>query len=116
VFEEVEEITFALRRTHKVTVNSESTDTGGQVSQPPTGESPTATGRIPSSREERGHRTRRPVGGHRHDPSLPGGAAHDVGGSTLEPAERDRKRELTRRDGPRELRVPDGPRQLPPGK
>jgi Domain of unknown function (DUF4407) len=117
VFEEVEEITFALKRTRKVTFDSESTDAGGQAPRPSaTDEAPPAAGRIASSRPDRGEGTRHRLGSHeRHSAARPV-AAKDVEGRTLGSAGRDRKAELTRRDGPRELRGPDGPRQLPPGK
>ena len=116
VFEETEEITFALKRTRKVTLNSESTETSGQAAhQPATGETPSPAGRVASSRAQRGHGTHHRVGGHEHHSSLPGVAAKDIRGPTLGPAERDQNPELTQRDGPRELRAPEGPRQLPPG-
>jgi hypothetical protein len=109
VFEEVEEITFSLKRTHRVTVNSESTDTSGQAPrQSARGEAQSPTHRIPSAREERPSRER-------HS-SLQGVAANDIGGLTAGSADRDDKPELTQRDGPRELGAPEGPRQLPPGK
>jgi hypothetical protein len=120
VFEEVEEITFSLKRTRKVTVDSESSDT-----QPPresaTADEPSRTGRIHSSREGRGHRTDDPssrrahpeLGHHEQQTSWPLPAG-DVEGLSL--AEHDRKLELMGRDGPRELRAPEGPRELPPPK
>jgi hypothetical protein len=117
VFEEVEEISFSLKRTRKVTLNSESTDTRGDAPhKSATGETPSATGRIASSREKRGHGTRHQVGSHEHRSSLQGVAAKDIGSLTPGSAERDRKPELTQRDGPGELGAPEGPRQLPPGK
>lgn len=101
VFEEVEEITFALKRTRKVTLDSESTDTGGQAPQrPASDEAPSAAGRMR-------------VGGHERR-SARGIAANDAEGLAL--AGRDREAELTRRDAPSELRAPEGPRQLPPAK
>jgi hypothetical protein len=117
VFEEVEEISFSLKRTRRVTLNSESTDTRGDAPhKSATGETPSATGRIASSREKRGHGTRHQVGSHEHRSSLQGVAAKDIGSLTPGSAERDRKPELTQRDGPGELGAPEGPRQLPPGK
>ncbi|MCW2661546.1 MAG: Conserved rane integral protein of unknown function [Mycobacterium sp.] len=117
VFEEVEEITFALKRTRKVTLDSESTDASGQApQQSATDEVPSAAAPIASSRGDRGHGTRHRVGSHEGDSSVHGIAANDVGNRTLGSAGRDRKAELTQRDGPRELRAPEGPRQLPPGK
>ena len=124
VFEEVEEITFSLKRTRKVTIDSESSDTGDQ---PPresaTADTPSPTGRIHSSREGRGHsthdtssqRARPEVGRHEQQSSWPLPAG-DVEGRSLGSAERDRKPELMERDGPRELRAPEGPRELPPPK
>jgi len=117
VFEEVEEITFSLKRTRKVTVDSESSDT-----QPPrqssTAGEPSPTGRIHSSREHRAHdrsshRAPHEVGRREQHASwsLPAG---DVDGLSL--AGRDRQRELMEPDGPRELRAPEGPRELPPPK
>ncbi|OBI83503.1 DUF4407 domain-containing protein [Mycobacterium sp. 1245805.9] len=114
VFEEVEEITFALRRTRKVTLDSESTDAGEQAPRRSTAdEAPAATARIPSSRGDRGRGTRHGVGAHPRRPGRPI-AAKDVEGRTL--AGREREAELTQREGPGELRAPEGPRQLPPGK
>jgi hypothetical protein len=123
VFEEVEEITFSLKRTRKVTVNSETSDTSDQPSrQSATAETSSPTGRVESSREDRGHGTyNRPahqahnqVGGHQQYSSLQRVAAKDVAGLSLGSAQRDSKPELTERDGPRELGSPEGPRQLPP--
>ena len=124
VFEEVEEITFSLKRTRKVTVNSESSET---TDQPPrqsaTADEPSPIGRIHSSREGRGHGTPDPsshrahhaVGRHEQYSSWPLPAG-DVDGVSLGSAERDRKFELMERDGPGELRAPEGPRELPPPK
>ena len=124
VFEEVEEITFSLKRTRKVTVNSESSETSDQPPrQSATPDKPSPTGRIHSSRESRGHGTHDPsshrahyeVGRHEQHSSWPLPAG-DVDGVSLGSAERDRKLELMERDGPRELRAPEGPRELPPPK
>ncbi|SPM26964.1 DUF4407 domain-containing protein [Mycobacterium terramassiliense] len=105
VFEEVEEIRFSLRRTHRVTFDAESTDNSGQSSHQ-SESSPAA--RIASSRPQRGPAT------HERYSSVRRVAAGEA--TTLGPAEDDRNAELVQRDGPRELRSPDGPRQLPPGK
>jgi hypothetical protein len=115
VFEEVEEITFSLKRHRKVTVNSESTDTSEQAPrQPATGEIPSATGRrIASSREEPGHQPSRQAGSRAEHSSLPRSAS-DAEGLSLGSAQRKRRPELAERDGPPELRAPEGPRQLPP--
>ena len=109
VFEEVEEITFSLKRTRKVTLDSESSDTGDRSSRPSTtAETPSPTGRIEPPREDR--RAYHELGNRHQYPSL-GQAA---GGLSVEPAERGSRPELTHRDGPRELDAPEGPRQLPP--
>ncbi|OBI47421.1 DUF4407 domain-containing protein [Mycobacterium sp. E787] len=113
VFEEVEEITFSLRRTHKVTFDSESTQSGGHARP---GAQGSATDRIPSSREHGGAGARHGVGSRRQRSSVRAVAAGDAGRPTLGSAEGDRTGELTQREGPGELRGPDGPRQLPPGK
>ncbi|OMC47017.1 hypothetical protein A5745_11605 [Mycobacterium sp. IS-2888] len=105
VFEEVEEITFSLKRTRKITVDSESSD---PVDRQPADE-PSRHG-IQSSRERHAHDEVR-----RHQPHssrpLPGG---DAEGLSL--AQRDHGRELVERSGPRRLRAPDGPRELPPAE
>lgn len=109
VFEEVEEITFSLKRTRKVTLDSESSDTGDRSSRPSTtAETPSPTGRIEPPREDR--RAYHELGNRHQYPSL-GQAA---GGLSVEPAERGSRPELTHRDGPPELDAPEGPRQLPP--
>jgi hypothetical protein len=114
VFEEVEEITFAFKRTRKVTVNAESTDAGEQT---PTPEDPATSAWIASSRAQRDHgshhRFAPEVGGREQHPPLRPPATKDVGGLSLGSTEGDRRRELTERDGPRELQPPEGPRQLP---
>ncbi len=118
VFEEVEEITFSLKRTRKVTVNSESSDPGDHPPrQSAAAGTPSPTGGfIDSSREDRGRGAHQQVGSHEQYSSLPRRAGNDVGGLPLAPAERDSKPELTKRDGPRELPSSEGPRQLPPAK
>ncbi|MEZ0352192.1 DUF4407 domain-containing protein [Mycobacterium sp. pR1184] len=111
VFEEVEEITFALRRTRKVTFDAESSDTGEPQPSPTDAQ---RRERIASSREH--HET--------HDPPAPRVGQHgaaqlgvkDADGLPLAPADSDRTPELSQREGPRQLRPPRGPRQLPPGK
>ncbi|OBF76041.1 hypothetical protein A5750_09505 [Mycobacterium sp. 852002-51613_SCH5001154] len=100
VFEEVEEITFAFRRTHKVTVDAESSDAGGRPTRPAeAGEAPPGqAGFIDSSRVERAAVTH--LGGQEpRGPSL--GARAD-------------NPELAQREGPAELDSPTGPRRLPP--
>jgi hypothetical protein len=124
VFEEVEEITFSLKRTRKVTVNSESSDGSDQPPrQSTTAEPLSPTDRIASSREDRDYGTQdqpsrqtyNQVGSHEQYASLQL-PAKDVEGLSLGSAEGDSKLELMERDGPRELRSPEGPRQLPPPK
>jgi len=106
VFEEVEEITFAFRRTHKVTVDSERSDTGARPTRPEAAdESPSPkTGFIDSSRVDRTASTHRQVGG------------QERRGPVLGASERANDPELTKREGPAELDSPAGPRQLPPAK
>ncbi len=113
VFEEVEEITFSLKRTHKVTFDSESTEGAGHAPHRARG---SAGDRMASSREYGDGGTRHAVGSRRQRSSVRAVAGRDAGHPTLEPAEGDRTGELTQREGPRELRGPEGPRQLPPGK
>nr|WP_231994092.1 DUF4407 domain-containing protein [Mycobacterium sp. 852002-50816_SCH5313054-b] len=103
VFEEVEEIRFSLKRTHKVTFDAQSTDNSGQ---PPHPAETSPAARIASSRQQRG------PANHERYASMQRVAAREA--TTLGPAEGNA--ELVQRDGPRELRSPDGPRQLPPGK
>lgn len=110
VFEEVEEITFSLKRSRKVTVDSESSDTSGQPPrQSVPADEPSRTRRIHSSREGSGHG----IGRHDQHSSRPL-TAGDAEGLSL--AERERKLELMERDGSRDLRAPEGPRELPPPK
>jgi hypothetical protein len=116
VFEEVEEITFSLKRTRKVTVHSESSDPGEQPPNPSTtGEqAPSRAERIPASHEHHGNPTQQLDS--RDERSSLRLSVKDVEGLSLASAESDRARELTEREGPRELRSLEGPRQLPPGK
>jgi hypothetical protein len=116
VLEETEEITFTLKRTRKVAINSEASDT--QLSGHP-GDTETASGRadfVTSSRHHPAERAQRRVSGRGSGASLPGRAVPDVERLSVPPADRDRRRALTKRDGPPELDPPDGPRELPPPK
>ncbi|OBA82876.1 hypothetical protein A9W99_09940 [Mycobacterium sp. 1164966.3] len=126
VFEEVEEIAFSLKRTRKVTVNSETSDSGsspaGAQPQPAAADNPAGTQHIPSWRDQADswdagsseNYAQLPADdGH---PSLSRASAGGRQGPSLESAERDRRRELIEREGPRQLRSPDGPRQLPPAE
>ncbi len=112
VFEEVEEIAFSFKRTHKVTVNSESSDTGDQPSPASAAaDTPAGTNRIESSRGDADSANYNQLGTNEGRPSLEQVTSRDLAGQS-----RASRRELVERDGPRELRSPDGPRQLPPAK
>ncbi|WAC94107.1 DUF4407 domain-containing protein [Mycobacterium sp. Aquia_213] len=113
VFEEVEEITFALRRTRKVTFDAESSETG---EQPARSSAPAQArpGRIASSREQ--HETHDYPAQQLDRHSSLRLSVKDADDLPLGPADSDRARELTERDGPGQLHPPEGPRQLPPGK
>lgn len=111
VFEEVEEITFALRRSRKVTFDAQSSGPGEPRSSTTDAQRPE---RIASAREHHDphdHPAQR-VGQHRAAELRVEGAD----GRPLAPADSDRTPELSHREGPRQLRPPEGPRQLPPGK
>jgi Domain of unknown function (DUF4407) len=112
VFEEVEEITFALKRTRRVTVSSGSSDTSDQP--------PLASGdaKIPesSSPANRVESSRSQASAYEEYSSLGRAPTKDVGGLSLGSAERDSLLELMEREGTRELRSPEGPRQLPPAE
>ncbi|MGA8331485.1 MAG: DUF4407 domain-containing protein, partial [Mycobacterium sp.] len=90
VIEEVEEITFSLRRTHKLTVHSEESsgisaaDHGGDFGAP----------------------AAQPLSSH--------GVSPRRNATSLMSSPGELPRELTERDGPAELRTTDGRRQLPP--
>ena len=115
VFEDVEEIAFSFKRTRKITVDTEGSDT---AEQPPTAaappESPTSTSHIESSRGERDRPYRGPDQRHHAPTPLAGAPRKDLAGLSVGSAERPGNRELAGRDAPRELRAPEGPRQLPP--
>jgi Domain of unknown function (DUF4407) len=103
VFEEVEEITFALKRTRKIVVNTE--ESVGQGSAP-------ASAAIDSAddRDLAAHRgAAQPLSSHR----LSAERADDL---PLGPSLREPQHSLAERDGPREVRAADGPRQLPPAE
>jgi hypothetical protein len=101
VFEEVEEITFSFRRTHKVTVNTEESPGQG-----PSGGS-TAFGTSDGDHSGAQHIAAQPVTSKRLS------AKH---AEHLSLAQRDSQPGLTEREGPREVRASDGPRQLPPAE
>jgi len=99
VFEEVEEITFALRRTRKVTVNTEES---------------AGPGPSPGSVAIDAGDDHDDYGAH-HDPAqaLSPDHADDL---SLAPSLREPQHSLTERDGPAEVRAAEGPRQLPPAE
>jgi hypothetical protein len=103
VFEEVEEITFALKRTRKITVNTE--ESVGQGF--PSGSAAIDSADDPDFAAH--HDAAQPLSSHRlsaeHADDLP-----------LGPSRREPQRGLTQRDGPPEVRAADGPRQLPPAE
>jgi hypothetical protein len=99
VIEEVEEITFSLKRTHKLTVHSE--ESSGFA---PTAES-TAYTSADDHDSDMGAPAAQPLSPRR---PLPERNISSLMSSTGE------SRELTERDRPAELRANDGPRQLPP--
>jgi hypothetical protein len=101
VFEEVEEITFSFRRTHKVTVNTEESPGQG-----PSGGS-TAFSTSDGDHSGAQHIAAQPVTSKRLS------AKH---AEHLSLAQRDSQPGLTEREGPREVRAADGPRQLPPAE
>lgn len=115
VVEEAEEITFSLKRTRTVKVNSAVSETSGWHSAPSEAPS-TGEGFVDSAREQRESATRRPIGTHARHASLPSATMKDAAGPSLESAEHDGKPALTKRDGPPELDSYEGPRQLPPSK
>ncbi|WP_156686963.1 DUF4407 domain-containing protein [Mycobacterium sp. Marseille-P9652] len=114
VFEEVEEITFSLKRTRKVTLDSQATDPGGAEPRP----AAAAPGRVASSRGEhaRDHGAAGYAAGDAAHASMREISAEGAGRRTLGSSGRDARLELMERDGPRELDAPDGPRQLPPAE
>ena len=131
VFEDVEEIAFSFKRTRKVTVDTESSDSQTPGASAPA-EAPGGMSRVESSRGERSYqggydqRYDQPYD-HRYDQlganegrssftSGPGTPPEDLADLALGSTGRDGRRELTGRDGPRELRAPEGPRQLPPAE
>lgn len=110
VFEEIEEITFSFKRTHKVTVNSEGprrspdpgpADSGGDSSRVESSVVRSEDHRRDATAESSSWDDRLP--NHPQDPSP-------------EPTGRERQPELTEAGGPGELRGLEGPRQLPSGE
>jgi hypothetical protein len=101
VFEEVEEITFSFRRTHKITVDSE--ESAGQG----------ATGRPAGAGASDGdHSGAQHIAAQRVTPERLSAKRVD----DLPLAQGESRRGLTEREGPRQVRAADGPRQLPPAE
>jgi hypothetical protein len=115
VVEEAEEITFSLKRTRTVKVNSAVSETSGWHSATSEAAS-TGEGFVDSAGEQGENATRRPVGTRARHASLPRAATKDAAGLPLESADHGGNPALTKRDGPPELDSYDGPRQLPPSK
>jgi hypothetical protein len=106
VIEEVEEITFSLRRTHKITIEAEE---GAGASSAHRSVSVHSQGDHDNSDLSTGAAAAQAVSSHR--PSAGRAEAHSlISGS------REMQRKLAERDGPAELRAADGPRQLPPAQ
>ncbi|HZC10181.1 MAG TPA: DUF4407 domain-containing protein [Mycobacterium sp.] len=101
VFEEVEEITFSFRRTHRVTVNSE--ESAGQ------GSSGRSAGVDASDGDHSGAQH---IAAQRVTPERL--SAKHVDDLAL--AQHESQRGLTEREGPPEVRAANGPRQLPPAE
>jgi hypothetical protein len=98
VFEEVEEITFSFRRTHKVTVSSE--ESAGQ------GSSGRSAGAVASDGDHSGAQH---IAAQRMTPERLSAKRVD----DLPLAQRGSQRGLTEREGPPEVRAANGPRELP---
>ncbi len=103
VIEEVEEITFSLKRTHKITVHS--VESSGVASA---AESSAITSPVDHDRDS-GASAAQSLSPRRI--SLEGVDVPELVSNSGPPS-----RELTERDGPSELRASDGPRQLPPAE
>jgi Domain of unknown function (DUF4407) len=101
VFEEVEEITFSLRRTHKITVNTEE-----RAEQGPSSGS-AAVSASDDDHPGAQYVAAQPVTSQR----LSAKHVDDLSLAQPEP-----QRGLTEREGPPEVRAADGPRQLPPAE
>lgn len=101
VFEEVEEITFSLRRTHKITVNTE--ESAEQAVSPGSAATGASEGDHPGTQRvgAKSVMSRRLSAKHVDDLPL---------------AQGESQRGLTEREGPPEVRAADGPRQLPPAE
>jgi hypothetical protein len=106
VIEEVEEITFSLKRTRKLTVDTEESvgTRRARRSAPITSEDARDDGDFGVH-----HAASQPLSPHRV-------SAKPVDDIYLASGRRESKRELTERDAPAQLRGNDGPRQLPPAE
>jgi hypothetical protein len=104
VLEEFEEITFTLKRTRKVTIDTE--ESAGIAPAPAPADSVDVRS-DPDVGVQRG--PARPVSPHQL-------AARRSDERSLPPSRRAPQRELTDRDGPLQVRGADGPRQLPPAE
>ena len=106
VIEEVEEITFSLKRTRKLTVDTEESvgTRRARGSAPITSEDARDDGDFGVH-----HAASQPLSPHRV-------SAKPVDDIYLASGRRESKRELTERDAPAQLRGNDGPRQLPPAE
>jgi hypothetical protein len=102
VIEEVEEITFSLKRTHKLIVHSEESS----------GSAPTAESTTYASADDHDGDPGTPAA----QPLSPRRPSPDRNITSLMSSQGELHRELTERDGPAELRATDGPRQLPPAE
>ncbi len=118
VFEEVEEITFSLKRTRKVTFDAETSEASAPSEASATSMTveapaspPPPMGRVPSSRGAAHGEARRATG--REYTSMEEISGAGAGRPTLG---REGRLELMEREGHRRLDPPDEPRQLPPAK
>jgi hypothetical protein len=102
VIEEVEEITFSLKRTHKLTVHSEESS----------GIAPAADSSAITSAADHGGDFGPPAA----QPLSSRGVSPTRNVTSLMSSPGELPRELTERDGPAELRATDGRRQLPPAE
>jgi hypothetical protein len=106
VIEEVEEITFSLKHTRKLTVNTEESAGAAPVRR----SAGVASGDDHDDSDFGvGHVAAQTLSSRR----LSAEHADDL---SLAPSRREPQRELTERDAPAELRAADGPRQLPPAE
>jgi len=101
VFEEVEEITFALKRTRKIVVNTE--ESVGHGSLPPSAAIDSADDRDLEAHHDAGQSVL--------SQRLSAKRVDDLSLAQHEP-----QRGVTGRKGPAEVRAADGPRQLPPAQ